>query len=149
MITEKVESFGSEILRLEFAPDDAELIASKIKKMADDGADIIFVTGGMSVDPDDLTPTAIQLTGAQVEKYGAAALPGAMFMLAYLGDVPVMGIPACGMFFKITVVDLILPRLLAGERVTRKDIVALACGGLCRSCAECTYPKCTFGKSSR
>jgi len=149
VITEKVESFGSEILRLEFAPDDAELIASKIKKMADDGADIIFVTGGMSVDPDDLTPTAIQLTGAQVEKYGAAALPGAMFMLAYLGDVPVMGIPACGMFFKITVVDLILPRLLAGERVTRKDIVALACGGLCRSCAECTYPKCTFGKSSR
>jgi hypothetical protein len=59
-----------------------------------------------------------------------------------------MGVPACGMFFKITVVDLILPRLLAGERVTRKDIVALACGGLCRSCPECRYPNCTFGKGS-
>ncbi|TEB04567.1 bifunctional molybdenum cofactor biosynthesis protein MoaC/MogA [Pelotomaculum schinkii] len=148
VITEKVEAFGSEILGIDFAPDNAEIIAAKINKMASEGADIIFVTGGMSVDPDDVTPNAIRLAGARVEKYGAAALPGAMFMLAYLGDVPIMGVPACGMFFKITVVDLILPRLLAGERVTRRDIVALACGGLCRACPECRYPNCTFGKGS-
>ncbi|MDD4238485.1 MAG: molybdopterin-binding protein [Desulfotomaculaceae bacterium] len=148
VITEKVEAFGSTILGIDFAPDDTSIIAAKINKMASDGADIIFVTGGMSVDPDDVTPNAIRLAGAKVEKYGAAALPGAMFMLAYLGDIPIMGVPACGMFFKITIVDLILPRLLAGERVTRKDIVALACGGLCRSCPECRYPNCTFGKGS-
>lgn len=148
VITEKVEAFGSEILGIDFAPDDVSIIAGKIKKMAADGADIMFVTGGMSVDPDDVTPNAIRLAGAKVEKYGAAALPGAMFMLAYLGDIPIMGVPACGMFFKITIVDLILPRLLAGERVSRKDIVALACGGLCRACPECRYPNCTFGKGS-
>jgi molybdopterin biosynthesis enzyme len=148
VITEKVEAFGSSVLGLDFAPDDAEIIAAKIKKMAGDGADIIIVTGGMSVDPDDVTPKAIQLTGAEVIKYGAPALPGAMFMLAYLGDVPVMGIPACGMFFKITIVDLLLPRLLAGERVTRKDIVVLGHGGLCRACPQCNYPNCTFGKGS-
>jgi molybdenum cofactor synthesis domain-containing protein len=148
VITEKVQAFGSEILGIDYAPDDASIIAEKIKKMASDGADIIIVTGGMSVDPDDVTPHAIRLAGAKVEKYGAAALPGAMFMLAYLGDIPIMGVPACGMFFKITVVDLILPRLLTGERVTRKDIVALACGGLCRSCSDCRYPNCTFGKGS-
>jgi molybdopterin biosynthesis enzyme len=125
-----------------------ELIAAKIKKMADDGADIIIVTGGMSVDPDDVTPKAIRFTGADVIKYGAPALPGAMFMLAYLGDIPVMGVPACGMFFKITIVDLLLPRLLAGERLTRRDIVALAHGGLCKACPECRYPNCTFGKGS-
>lgn len=148
VITEKVEAFGSSILGIDFAPDDAEFIAGKIKRLADDGARIIFVTGGMSVDPDDVTPNAIRLSGAKVEKYGAPALPGAMFMLAYLDDIPVMGVPACGMFFKITIVDLILPRLLAGERVTRKDIVALAHGGLCRTCSQCTYPNCTFGKGS-
>lgn len=146
VITEKVKSFGSTILRIDYAPDDMEIIAEKIKKMADDGAGLIFVTGGMSVDPDDVTPNAIRLSGAKVEKYGAPALPGAMFMLAYLKDIPVMGIPACGMFFNVTVVDLIMPRLLAGERVTRKDIVALAHGGLCRACPECSYPNCTFGK---
>lgn len=148
VIKEKVEAYGSSVLGVDFAPDDVEVIASKINKMSDDGADIIIVTGGMSVDPDDVTPKAIRLTGANVEKYGSPALPGAMFMLAYLGDIPVMGVPACGMFFKITIVDLLLPRLLAGERVTRRDIVALANGGLCKACPECRYPNCTFGKGS-
>lgn len=148
VITEKVEAFGSRILRIEYAPDDMEVISTKIKEMANDGANIIFVTGGMSVDPDDVTPNAIKLSGAKVEKYGAPALPGAMFMLAYLDNIPVMGVPACGMFFKITIIDLLLPRLLAGEKVSRKDIVALAHGGLCRACPECTYPNCTFGKGT-
>jgi len=148
VITEKVESFGSEILAIDYAPDDMEVIAAKINKMADNGAGIIIVTGGMSVDPDDVTPNAIRFSGARVEKYGAPALPGAMFMLAYLDNIPIMGLPACGMFFKITVVDLILPRILAGERVTRKDIVALAHGGLCKACPQCNYPNCTFGKGS-
>lgn len=148
VIKEKAEAYGSSLLGVEFAPDDVEMISSKINKMADDGADIIIVTGGMSVDPDDVTPKAIRMTGAKVEKYGAPALPGAMFMLAYLRDIPIMGVPACGMFFKITIVDLLLPRLLAGERVTRRDIVALAHGGLCKACPECRYPNCTFGKGS-
>lgn len=148
VIKEKVEAYGSSVLGVDFAPDDVEVIASKINKMSNDGADIIIVTGGMSVDPDDVTPKAIRLTGADVEKYGSPALPGAMFMLAYLGDIPVMGVPACGMFYKITIVDLLLPRLLAGERVTRRDIVALANGGLCKACPECRYPNCTFGKGS-
>jgi hypothetical protein len=148
VIKEKVEALGSEILEIDFAPDDSQLIAEKITAMRDKGADIIFVTGGMSVDPDDVTPKAIAMSGAKLEKYGAAALPGAMFMLSYLGDVPVMGIPACGMFFKVTVVDLILPRLLAGEKVVRKDIVALGHGGLCSACPQCSFPKCSFGKGS-
>ncbi len=146
VIKGKVESFGSTVLGIDYAPDDAEVIAAKTKKMVADGAGLVILTGGMSVDPDDVTPKAIRLTGAQVEKYGSPALPGAMFMLAYLGEVPVMGVPACGMFFQITVTDLILPRLMAGERVTRKDIVALGHGGLCRSCKKCRFPNCTFGK---
>ena len=148
VITTKVEAFGSTILGIEYAPDDVTVIANKINELIVLGASLIFVTGGMSVDPDDVTPTAIVRSGATVEKYGASAFPGAMFMLAYHGNVPIMGVPACGMFYKITVVDLILPRLLAGERVTRKDIVALAHGGLCRMCPECKYPNCTFGKGA-
>lgn len=148
VITEKAASLGQSILRLEYAPDDCDVIAGKIRQMVQDGAGIVMVTGGMSVDPDDVTPKAIALSGAEVEKYGAPALPGAMFMLAYLNETPILGVPACGMFFKITIVDLLLPRLLAGERVTRKDIVGLAHGGLCRSCVNCHYPNCTFGKGT-
>lgn len=148
VIREKVEAFGSSVISVEYVPDDRDQIKDKIIQMADGGAEIIFVTGGMSVDPDDVTPKAIRLTGATVEKYGAPALPGAMFMLAYLGDVPVLGIPACGMFFKTTIVDLLLPRLLAGEKIRGSDIVALAHGGLCRLCDPCRFPNCTFGKGT-
>lgn len=148
VLSEKLGVLGQEILRIEYALDESQVISEKIKQMAADGAGMVIVTGGMSVDPDDVTPKAICQSGARVEKYGAPALPGAMFMLAYLDEVPILGVPACGMFFKITILDLLLPRLLTGERVTRKDIAALAHGGLCRICPECHYPNCTFGKGS-
>lgn len=72
------------------------------------------------MDPDDLTPTAIKKAGADIVTYGASALPGAMFMMAYLDDTPILGVPACGMFFRTTVVDLLLPRVLR----RRKDYKA-------------------------
>lgn len=148
VLTEKLKAYGSSVMGVEYVPDSRDAIKDKINQMAACGAEIIFVTGGMSVDPDDVTPKAIRLTGATVEKYGAPALPGAMFMLAYLDDVPVLGIPACGMFFKTTIVDLLLPRFLTGEKVRGKDIVALAHGGLCRLCDPCRFPNCTFGKGA-
>lgn len=149
VLAEKVRNYGSQVVDTVYAPDDADFIAREIKRMANDGAEIIFVSGGMSVDPDDVTPSGIKMSGAELVKYGAPALPGAMFLMAYLGDTAVMGIPACGMYFKITVLDLLLPRILAGEKITSRDIIKLAHGGLCRSCAEgCRYPNCSFGKGA-
>ena len=104
----------------------------------------------MSVDPDDRTPGAIKATGADIVTYGAPILPGAMFLLAYLErngrTIPVMGLPGCVMYAKRTVFDLILPRILAGERLTADDINIYGEGGLCLSCGECTFPHCGFGK---
>jgi len=110
------------------------------------GAGLVAVTGGMSVDPDDQTPAAIRATGARVVSYGAPAFPGAMFMLAYLGDVPIIGLPGCVMYFKASIFDLIVPRILAGETIQREDIIALGHGGFCASCPSCHYPQCGFGK---
>lgn len=146
VLKEKASSFGLDNPQIIFATDDAGVIADGIKKLADSGCSLIVVTGGMSVDPDDVTPQAIRMTGAQIVKYGAPVLPGAMFLLAYLKDVPVVGLPACGMFFRTTVLDVILPRLLAGEKVTSRDIAGLGYGGLCRRCEVCRYPNCSFGK---
>ena len=69
-----------------------------------------------------------------------------MFMLSYIGDVPVVGLPGCVMFAKATILDLVLPRIAAGIRLTREDVVAYGEGGLCLGCAECHYPICPFGK---
>ena len=74
---------------------------------------MIICTGGMSVDPDDVTPTAIKESGAELVTYGAPVLPGAMFLLAYNGDIPILGLPGCVMYSKRTVFDLVLPRVLS------------------------------------
>ena len=77
------------------------------------------MTGGMSVDPDDLTPLAAREAGAEIAAYGSAVLPGAMFMVGYFEDgTPVLGVPACGIHHPRTIFDLILPRVLAGEKIT-------------------------------
>jgi len=146
VLQEKARAYGLPEPLIDYAPDDTKLIASKINNLLDNHCDLIVVTGGMSVDPDDVTPAGIRLSGAEVEKYGAPVLPGAMFLLAYRGRIPVVGVPACGMFFKTTVFDLVLPRLLAGERIESADVAALGHGGFCRRCESCLYPDCAFGK---
>jgi molybdopterin biosynthesis enzyme len=122
------------------------MIAGKIREMVDAGAEFIAVTGGMSVDPDDRTPMGIRKAGGEIITYGASVLPGAMFMLAYIGDVPVVGLPGCVMYVRTSIFDLIVPRILTGEIPTKKEIKKLAYGGLCLSCPECTYPQCGFGR---
>ena len=100
----------------------------------------------MSVDPDDVTRLGIKKAGATEITYGSPVLPGAMFLVGYIGDIPIIGIPACGMFHRITVFDLILPRIITGEKVGREELAAMGHGGLCRQCKSCKYPVCDFGK---
>ena len=124
-----------------------EVDAAAIDEMRKKPVDTILCTGGMSVDPDDNTPGAIARSGARIVTYGAPVLPGAMFLLGYYEDgQPVMGLPGCVMYAKATIFDLILPRVAAGLSVTKQEIAALGCGGLCLGCAECHYPVCPFGK---
>ena len=107
---------------------------------------MIICTGGMSVDPDDVTPTAIKDCGGELVTYGSPILPGAMFLLAYYNDIPILGVPSCAMYSKRTVLDLALPRVLADERLTMEDIAEYGHGGLCLDCKVCTFPHCSFGK---
>ncbi len=146
VLKEKFTGFGSEVLRQIFVNDNADMIATAIQSLIQEGAEMIAVTGGMSVDPDDLTPSGIRAAGGCVVAYGAPVLPGSMFMLAYIGKVPVVGLPGCVMYHRTTIFDLIVPRLLAGEEISRKDITGLAHGGLCSVCSDCRYPDCAFGK---
>ena len=145
VVREKAEEFGAEIVSHLTVPDNPDMTTAAIKRIFDEGAEVIFVTGGMSVDPDDRTPLAIKDTGAEIISYGAPVLPGAMFMVAYLGETVVLGLPGCVMHSKRTILDIILPRVMAGLRITKDDINALSAGGLCLSCEHCIFPACGFG----
>ncbi len=187
IITQKIRSFGGEIVGMYYAPDDASFIENRLRELMDAGADLLITTGGMSVDPDDVTRFAIRNMGVSEYFYGSAVLPGAMILVSYVeagvGDqvsgngrknqetskkgssvggqvsgiskvqqtksqptIPVLGIPACGMYHRTTVFDLVLPRILAGEYIGRRELAELGHGGLCLLCDECRYPVCPFGK---
>ena len=146
IIRNKVKELDGQIIDVIFLPDDDELIAEAALRLVSEGADTLITTGGMSVDPDDRTRFALKKAGAKDMVYGSAVLPGAMFMVAYLEHVPVLGIPACGIYAPRTIFDLIYPRVLTDEKITRKDIAALGHGGLCLKCKTCRFPNCPFGK---
>ena len=146
VIEEKLAEYDVEIIGHEVSDDNHERITACIRRLLERGADLILCTGGMSVDPDDRTPLAIKNTGARIVTYGAPVLPGAMFLLAYYeDDIPIMGLPGCVMYAKRTIFDLVLPRIMAGEKLKEKDISILGEGGLCLSCSICTFPNCGFG----
>jgi hypothetical protein len=142
----KITALGSELMVVKKAPDDRDAIAAAITECISRGAELIVTSGGMSVDPDDVTKDAIILAGAVHTNYGTPVLPGAMFLCGKIGDIPVVGLPACGMYHKITVFDLLLPRILCGEEIGRQQLAELGHGGLCRNCSSCQYPVCNFGK---
>lgn len=133
IITKKVTELGGEILEVIFLPDDDDMISEAAVRQLKKGADLLITTGGMSVDPDDRTRHAMKKAGIQDIVYGTPVLPGAMFMVAYLGEVPVLGIPACGMYASRTILDLIYPRVLAGEKITRQKIAELGHGEIGRA----------------
>jgi molybdenum cofactor synthesis domain-containing protein len=164
LITSKIKAVGGEIVDTFYAPDDEAFIAARLRELINAGADLLITTGGMSVDPDDVTRFAIKDLGAKDITYGSAVLPGAMFLVAYVsseaqkrgseeagdteasGLIPILGIPACGMYASTTIFDLVLPRVLAGEQIGRKELAELGHGGLCMKCDKCLYPLCPFGK---
>lgn len=168
VIRNKIEAFGGEIVGIYYAPDDEAYIEQRLRELVKAGADLLITTGGMSVDPDDVTRFAIRNLGVSEITYGSPVLPGTMFLIAYLENaecgmwsaklkesslipqssavIPIIGIPACGMYSKTTVFDIVLPRILAGERLGRKELAELGHGGLCMNCEVCRYPVCPFGK---
>jgi len=148
VLLDKLAEFDTEIVGHEITNDEAEMTVGAIRRLLDAGADMILCSGGMSVDPDDRTPLAIRTAADRVVTYGAPVLPGAMFMLAYKGEdsIPIMGLPGCVMYAKRTILDLVLPRIMAGEVLTKEDFDRLGEGGLCLNCPVCIFPNCGFGK---
>ena len=148
ILINKMKTYGAEMVKHVICDDKPEMITENILKMLNDGVDLVLVTGGMSVDPDDKTPLAIRNTGAQIVSYGAPVLPGAMFLLSYMKDGrAVLGLPGCVMYARRTIFDLVIPRVLADIRVDEQFLNKLGNGGLCLNCPICTFPNCGFGKA--
>jgi len=145
-VGKKISHFGSRIVKKEVVPDDVHQISGALISLNNNSFDLILVTGGLSVDPDDITREGIQKAGTKIIFYGTTVLPGAMFLYGMLGEKPVLGLPACVFHHSATLFDIIFPRILAGEVLTRREISLLGHGGFCHNCDPCHFPICPFGK---
>lgn len=146
VVEKKLAAFGTTVSFRTIVPDELETIKEAVLDCKEKGAELIIVTGGMSVDPDDKTPGAIKATGANIISYGTPVLPGSMLLFGYLEGIPVFGLPGCVMYSSTTGFDILLPRVLAGEEIVRRDITRMGYGGQCLKCKVCTFPNCHFGK---
>ena len=146
VIREKLSHYPCEILGASICDDDIDMIVSAAQKYIDQGADLLLFTGGMSVDPDDLTPTAIKTLGARIITHGVPSQPGNMTLIAYFNDIAIMGVPGAAISLPTTMFDVLLPQIFSGEKLTKYDLVRLGDGGLCQQCKPCHFPNCTFGR---
>lgn len=146
VVREKMKRYPATILGVTICDDDLDMIVSAAQSYLDSGADFLIFTGGMSVDPDDLTPTAIRRLGADIVTHGVPAQPGNMTLVAYLGETAVLGVPGAAISLPTTTFDVLLPQIFASDKLTKEELTRLEDGGLCQLCQSCHFPNCTFGR---
>jgi len=146
VIRGKLAQYPAHIVGVTICDDDLEGIVHAAQELLDHGADFLIFTGGMSVDPDDLTPTAIRALGAEIITHGVPAQPGNMTLVAYLGEIPVLGVPGAAIKLPTTILDVLLPQIFTGDRITKEELIDLGDGGLCQMCSACHWPNCSFGR---
>lgn len=126
----KFDFFGCEFVGQTIVPDELEKVTEAIKYYLNQKVDLIVCTGGMSVDPSDITPSAIMATGSEIVTYGMPVLSGSMTLVAYNGKTPIIGLPAGVLFSEKSTVDVILHRLLCDDKITREEVAKYGVGGL-------------------
>jgi molybdenum cofactor synthesis domain-containing protein len=143
-VARKAQQYGCEMIKKIVVPDDTDAIADAIRELCDIGCELILATGGLSVDPDDVTRRGVRKSGAKIINYGSPVLPGAMVLYAKRDNITILGLPACVFYHPTTIYDILLPRILADEPITKDTFAEMGHGGLCLDCEECRYPACPF-----
>ena len=142
----KLAHYPAEILGVHVCDDELDMIVGAGRTLLAEGAELLIFSGGMSVDPDDLTPSAIREMGAEIVSYGVPSQPGNMTLVAYLDQAALLGGPGAAISRPTTMFDVLLPQIFCGDPLTKDDLIRLGEGGLCQMCDNCHFPNCTFGR---
>lgn len=142
----KLAHYPAEILGVHVCDDELDMIVGAGRTLLAEGAELLIFSGGMSVDPDDLTPSAIREMGAEIISYGVPSQPGNMTLVAYLDQAALLGVPGAAISRPTTMFDVLLPQIFCGDPLTKDDLIRLGEGGLCQMCDNCHFPNCTFGR---
>lgn len=142
----KLAHYPAEILGVHVCDDELDMIVGAGRALLAEGTELLIFSGGMSVDPDDLTPSAIREMGAEIVSYGVPSQPGNMTLVAYLDQAALLGVPGAAISRPTTMFEVLLPQIFCGDPLTKDDLIRLGEGGLCQMCDNCHFPNCTFGR---
>ncbi|MFZ0548101.1 MAG: molybdopterin-binding protein [Candidatus Promineifilaceae bacterium] len=145
-LQQRLAGLNAAITRVDFVPledeQGEEELAAVIRRYLDEEIELIILAGETAImDRFDLAPRAVEQAGGEVTCYGAPVDPGNLLMLAYHGAVPIMGAPGCVRSPKTNIVDLVLPRLLAGDRLDQTTLIHMGHGGLLEDVPERPMPR--------
>lgn len=141
-VQERIEKLGSALASVDYVAHTSDSLAQAIQREQAAGRDLILLAGvSATIDHDDVIPAAMREAGGSVAHFGVPVDPGSLLVLGYLDRMAIIGAPGCIKSRKTNVIDLILPRLLAGERLTRADLVAMGHGGLLDDISERPMPR--------
>jgi hypothetical protein len=141
-VRDKVESLGSAVRSIVYAESDADVFA-ELRRVSKgrDRVDLVLTAGGGSTDPLDPFFVAIEELGGRIVRRGVPSHPGSMVWLGRLGRTAVLGLPTCGAYSKATAADLVLPRLLSGERPGPGLVSPLGHGGILTRDQRFRFPR--------
>lgn len=141
-VRQRIENLNSRLEAIEYVDHTPEALSAALRRQHEDGRQLIIIAGVSAIiDRADVVPTALKLAGGDIAHFGVPVDPGSLLMLGYIQDVPVIGAPSCIKSLKTNVIDWILPRLLAGERLARADFVVMGHGGLLEDISERPMPR--------
>jgi molybdopterin biosynthesis enzyme len=140
VVQKKMSWFGASVVDVRFTNPSLTAVTEALEQVTRAGAELILTAGSSSADPYDSLVVAVEELGGSIEVRGTPTHPGSFFWLAYLDDRPVFGMPSCGAYSEATTVDLLLPRVMIGERPRRWHIAELGVGGLFASHSDARFP---------
>lgn len=146
-LSDRLQALGTTIARTDYVPLEGNgqgepVLAQLIKAHIAAGITLLILAGETAImDRHDLAPRAVERAGGDVVIFGAPVDPGNLLLLAYHGEIPIVGLPGCARSPKDNVVDLILPRLVAGDSLDREEIITWGHGGLMEDVPERPAPR--------
>ncbi len=123
-------------------PHDEEAIAAALRRLLEQGADILLVAGASAVvDRRDVGPSGIVRAGGEIVHFGMPVDPGNLICLGRIGARPALVLPGCARSPKLNGIDWVLARLFAGLPLGGAELAGMGVGGLLKDVAARPLPR--------
>ena len=131
IMRQRLERLGSNVSLALSALEEEQAVARSLEQLLNAKPTLAIIASTTApAAPYDVVGRAMLRAGGQIERFLAPVTPGNFLLVSYRGDIPIVAAPGCFRSAKPNVLELVLPPLLAGYRLSAWEIASLGHGGL-------------------